>query len=141
MMRRDHSMRPPTPAVTLKFKSPNACSICHEDKDSVWADQQVKQWHEQDYQKPILKWGTLVEATRRGDWRLLDAMMAYISSKDRDEVLAASLIRLLHRCESRAKWPAVAKVLQNDPSPLVRAAAAQALEGYATAHDAGQSDE
>jgi tetratricopeptide (TPR) repeat protein len=135
MTRSDHSMRPPAPAATLKFKSPNACSICHNDKDPAWADQQVKQWHERNYQKPILERGTLVEAARRGDWSRLDAMLVYIGSKDRDEIFAASLIRLLHRCESRAKWPVVAKALQDDPSPLVRAAAAQALEGYATAEN------
>ncbi|MCL5735275.1 MAG: hypothetical protein M1274_06740 [Actinobacteria bacterium] len=29
MTRSDHSMRPPTPAATLRFKSPNACNLCH----------------------------------------------------------------------------------------------------------------
>ncbi len=33
MRRTDHSMLPPTPAATLKFKSPNACNLCHQDKD------------------------------------------------------------------------------------------------------------
>jgi len=132
MTRSDHSMRPPTPAATLKFKSPNACNICHNDKDAAWADQQVRQWHNDDYQKPVLEWAALVDAARRGDWRQLGAILAYVGSKDRDEILAASLIRLLHRCESPAKWPVVIKVLREDSSPLVRAAAAQALDGYVT---------
>ena len=132
MTRSDHSMRPPTPAATLKFKSPNACNICHNDKDAAWADQQVRQWHSDDYQKPVLEWAALVDAARRGDWRQLGAILAYVGSKDRDEILAASLIRLLHRCESPAKWPVVIKVLREDSSPLVRAAAAQALDGYVT---------
>jgi Tfp pilus assembly protein PilF len=62
----------------------------------------------------------------------LSDILAYIGSKDSDEIFAASLIRLLYRCESSAKWPALVKVLQEDSSPLVRAAAAQALEGHAT---------
>ena len=90
----------------------------------------VRQWHRHDYQKPILERASLVDAARKGDWSRLEAILAYIGSKDRDEVFAASLIRLLHRCESAAKWPVLTKALEEDPSPLVRAAAAQALEGY-----------
>ncbi len=133
MTRSDHSMRPPAPAATLKFKSPNACNLCHGDKDPAWADQQVRQWHNDDYQKPLLERAALVDTARRGDWRQLGAILAYMGSKDRDEVVAASLIRLLYRCESQAKWPALIKALGEDASPLVRAAAAQALDGYTTA--------
>jgi len=133
MTRSDHSMRPPTPAATLKFKSPNACNICHDDQDPNWADEYVRQWHEQDYQKPVLERASLVDAARRGDWSRLDAILTYIGSKDRDEVFAASLLRLLAGCESEKKWPAVVKALEEDRSPLVRAAAAQTLHGYLTA--------
>ncbi|MCU0913493.1 MAG: tetratricopeptide repeat protein [Planctomycetes bacterium] len=132
MTRSDHSMRPPTPAATLQFKSPNACNLCHADKDAAWADQQVRQWHKDDYQKPVLERAALLDGARRGDWRQLGAILAYVGSQDREEIYAASLIRLLHQCGSPAKWPVVIKALQEDPSPLVRAAAAQTLEGYAT---------
>ena len=132
MTRSDHSMRPPAPAATVRFKSPNACNTCHKDKDATWADQQVRQWHQRDYQKPVLERAALVDAARRGDWRRLDTILAYIGSKDRDEVFAVSLLRLLHRCEAQAKWPTVIRALQEDSSPLVRAAAAQTLEGCAT---------
>jgi tetratricopeptide (TPR) repeat protein len=132
MARSDHSMRPPTPAATLTFKSPNACNLCHSDKDATWADPHVREWRQRDYQKPVLERATLVDAARRGDWSRLGAILAYIGSKDRDEVFATSLIRLLYRCESQTKWPVVIRALEEDPSPLVRAAAAQALEGYGT---------
>ncbi len=131
MTRSDHSMRPPAPAATLKFKSPNACNICHDDKDASWADQQVRQWHKDDYQKTVLERAALVDAARRSDWRQLGDILAYIGSRDRDEVFAASLILLLSRCESQAKWPTVIKALREDSSPLVRAAAARTLDGYA----------
>ncbi len=130
MTRSDHSMRPPAPAASLRFKSPNACNLCHNDKDAAWADQQVRQWHQRDYQSLILAQGSLIDAARRGDWSRLSDILAYIGSKDRDEVFATSLIRLLHSCESQTKWPVVIKALQENPSPLVRAAAAQALDGY-----------
>ena len=137
MTRSDHSMRPPTPAATLKFKSPNACNLCHKDKDAAWADQQVRQWHKDDYQKPVLERAALVDAARRGDWRPLGAILAYIGSKEREEIFTASLVRLLHGCNSAAKWPVVIQALREDPSPLVRAAAAQTLEGYAAPESLG----
>ena len=132
MTRSDHSMRPPTPAATLTFKSPNACNLCHEDEDAAWADRYVRQWHETDYQRPVLERGRLIDEARRGDWERLGAMLAYIESSGRDEVVAASLLRLLRNCESPTKWPAIMKALREDTSPLVRTAAVQTLDGYLT---------
>lgn len=132
MSRSDHSMRPPTPATTLQFMSPNACNICHEDKDAVWADRYVRQWHDEDYQKPILELANLLDAARRGNWEALDRMLAYMGSADRNEIFAASLIRSMGNCESEAKWRPIIEALKNDPSPLVRAAAAQTLTGHIT---------
>ena len=132
MTRSDHSMRPPMPAATLKFKSPNACNPCHEDKDAAWADDHVRKWHKKDYQHPVLEQASLVDEARRGTWDRLEAILAYISSQSRDEVIAASLLRLLSGCESQTKWPVVIQVLREDASALVRAAAAQTLDGYVT---------
>ena len=50
MGRTDHSMRSPTPATTVAFKSPNACSMCHADHDAAWADQWARKWYRNDYQ-------------------------------------------------------------------------------------------
>ena len=66
MNRSDHSMLPPTPAATLKFQSPNACTLCHKDKSASWADAKVRQWHKQDYQRPVLERAALVDAARKG---------------------------------------------------------------------------
>ncbi len=55
-------------------------------------------------------------------------MTAYVASEDREEVAAASLIRLLRSCPEDGKWPALIQATR-DPSPLVRAAAAESLVG------------
>lgn len=131
MRRTDHSMRPPTPAATLAFKSPNACNLCHRDRDAAWADQQVRQWRPRDYQKPVLQRAALVAAARRRDWSRLPEMLHYINDPAREEVYAAGLIRLLAACTEARTWPALVQALK-DPSPLVRGAAAAALEGHPT---------
>jgi tetratricopeptide (TPR) repeat protein len=53
-------------------------------------------------------------------------MLDYLGSPDRNEVVSASLIHLLRPCENPDKWPALVRSM-SDPSPLVRAAAAEAL--------------
>ena len=131
MRRSDHSMLPPTPAATLAYKSPNACNLCHADKNAAWADNLVRAWRPRDYQAPVLRQAGLVDAARKREWKRLPEMLSYLEEKGRDEVVATSLIRLLRACPDDRKWPAFIQAL-SDPSPLVRGAAAVALTGYVT---------
>lgn len=126
MRRSDHSMRPPTPAATIAFGSPNACNLCHADKDAAWADRLVRNWHENDYQAPVLQRARLIDAARNGDWTKLPDMVAYLNRSDREEIWTTSLVRLLRGCDNEAKWPVLLSCLK-DRSPLVRAAAVDAL--------------
>ena len=135
MTRSDHSMLPPTPAATLRFKSPNACNLCHQDKDAAWADKLVRSWHKDDYQAPVLYRAGLIQAARQRDWSRLPDMLNYLDSKGRDEVFAASLIRLLRACPHETKWAAVLKATQ-DPSPLVRSSALASLADWPTPQSA-----
>lgn len=124
-------MLPPTPATTLAYESPNACNLCHADKDAAWADKWVRDWRSEDYQAPVLHRAGLIEAARKREWKRLPDMLAYLKNDERDEVFATSLIRLLVSCEDERKYPALIAAL-NDPSPLVRSAAAEGLTGYFT---------
>jgi Tfp pilus assembly protein PilF len=132
MNRSDHSMRSPAPAATLAFESPNACNLCHIEEDAAWADKYVRQWYKRDYQKKIIDQARLIDEARKQDWGRLDEMLEYIRRKDRDEIIAASLIRLLRSCELQKKWPGIIKALTDDPSPLVRAGAAEVLDNHIT---------
>ena len=126
MRRSDHSMRPPTPAATLLYNSPNACNLCHTNKDAAWADQRVREWRPRDYQKPVLDRAALIAAARKQDWKKLPDILAYLSSPKREEIQTVSLVRLLADCPSDDKWPVLRNLIA-DPSPLVRGAAAEAL--------------
>ena len=126
MRRSDHSMLPPTPATTLAFKSPNACNLCHKDKDGAWSDEWVRKWRKRDYQAPILYRAGLIEAARKSDWSRLPEMLDYIKGKDQDVVFSASLIRLLRACTDPTVWPTIMDAA-TDPSPLVRSSAVESL--------------
>lgn len=131
MRRHDHSMRPPAPAATAAFGSPNACGICHAGKDAAWADRLVREWYPRDYQAPMLWAGGLVAAARARRWERLGEMGDYVTSRGRNEVVAASLVRLLAACEDARKWPALYAAAR-DPSPLVRGSAARVLAASAS---------
>lgn len=127
MRRSDHSVRPPAPSATIRFGSPNACNICHTNETPQWADKHVREWRQRDYQKPIIEVGELIDAARKGRWSRLPEILAYVEARDRGEVPAASLVRLLANCPEESKWAVVRRVTLRDPSPLVRAAAADLL--------------
>ncbi|MCX7425588.1 MAG: tetratricopeptide repeat protein [Planctomycetia bacterium] len=129
MNRSDHSMLPPVPAATLALKSPNACNLCHADKDAAWADSWVRKWYPRDYQASVIDRASLVDAARKDDWKRLPEVLERIADPKENAVYKASLARLLHNCEDASKWPALRKALE-DASPLVRASAAASLANY-----------
>ncbi len=141
MRRSDHSMRPPVPAASLAFGSPNACTLCHEKKDAGWADRVVRSWRTSStgrggdallgsWERRILQEGRLVSAARRGDWLALPAILAYLEDPERNAVVTSSLVRLLGSCPDPSKFPGLRKLL-GDNSALVRSAAASVLVGDA----------
>ena len=81
MGRTDHSMRPPTPAATIAYKSPNACNQCHTDHDAPWADQWVRKWYPRDYQAEPLRRAALLDAARKNDWQRLPEMLADVAEQ------------------------------------------------------------
>lgn len=131
MRRSDHSMLPPSPSATIAFGSPNACNFCHADKKPKWADDTVRTWRKRDYQAAVLHRAGLVDAARKREWTKLPEMLDYIASKDRDEVFAASLLRLLAASGDPRVGSGLLKAIK-DPSPLVRSAAVTGLQNVAT---------
>ena len=130
MNRSDHSMRSPMPSATIQFKSPNACNMCHTDQTPEWADEYVRKWYKNDYQKETLLLATWIQQLRQQNFAALTDILEYIQSPDRDEVYANSMIRLLRSCPDLQKVPALLSVLRNDTSPLCRSSAADTLTGY-----------
>jgi Flp pilus assembly protein TadD len=131
MKRSDHSMRPPAPAATIEFKSPNACNGCHKDKTPQWADGWVRKWRLRDYQAVVLERGNLIKNARERDWKRLPEMLDAITASDREEVFATSMIRLL-RASQDSRIQKALTVAIKDSSPLVRSSAAESLGLFRT---------
>ena len=101
MMRTDHSMRPPIPAATIAFESPNACNLCHKDKDATWADQWVRKWYPRDYQAEPLA-GPLMDEARKNHWDRLPEMLAEVQTTRPTRSTATDLVGRFLRLSSAA---------------------------------------
>ena len=140
MTRSDHSFRPPSPAASLEFGSPNACVVCHfndhdpmwlntihtNKADSVWANEHVKKWFGAHYQDDMLKLGRMISAARKMDRKKLPEILAYFEDSSCDQAAKVALIRLLEPWDDVRKFSAMYK-LCSDKSEWVRSAAALAL--------------
>ena len=132
MNRSDHSFRPPMPEATIRFKSPNACNMCHTDKTPEWANSIVKQRKNGNYQEETMKWAELLREARLGDWKRLDKILEHIAKEDLNEVVIASFVRTLDNCDKEQKWSTIINALKSK-SPLVRSSAAAGLNGNVSA--------
>ena len=130
MNQSDHSMRPPMPNLSIAVGSRNACVMCHADKDNAWALENIKKWHPE-FEKdtaPEMQRALLVQGLRDGKWETLPAALAYITDSESDPLFVTTLIRLLPPDGDPRQHTILRDLLSNATSPLVRSAAATALD-------------
>jgi Flp pilus assembly protein TadD len=130
MNQSDHSMRPPMPNLSKAVGSRNACVMCHDDKDNDWALQNIKKWHPdfEEHTAHEMERALLVKAMSEGDWDKLPAVLAFIKNPDSDPLFATTLIRQLPPSGDPAQHAILQKLVTDSAHPLVRSAAATALD-------------
>jgi tetratricopeptide (TPR) repeat protein len=124
--RHDHSFRIPRPDASVALGVPNACGHCHDDRSPDWAAAEIRRRHSQ----PNPGFQTFAEsfaAADRGDPGSSVALAAIVADPAHSAIARASALNRLALRPGRIAIDAAAAVLQ-DPSPLVRAAALEALE-------------
>jgi Flp pilus assembly protein TadD len=123
--RRDHSFRVPRPDLSVRLDTPNACTLCHDDKTDAWAAEQVRAWYlEGRSGQP--HFSEVLTAGRAGDPNSADALLALARGSDRPAIVRATALDLL-RGYGQAQADSVADLLA-DPEPLVRRSAATLQE-------------
>jgi len=140
MHRSDHTFRPPSPAASLAFGSPNACNLCHNNPEAIegdfhghkkedieWARDHVFDWHGKDSGAEILELGHIIQACRDGNWKRLPEITAFLESPACDKPSKVAILRLLANCPLPEKWPAIRKQLFSEHE-WVRMAAATTLQ-------------
>jgi Flp pilus assembly protein TadD len=137
MNQSDHSMRPPMPQLSKAVGSRNACVMCHMDKDDDWALEHINEWHP-DFEKNTafeVERALLVQAMRNDDWEKLPDVMDYIANPESDFLFKTTLIRMLPSNLTPEQRQVIYNVILEDAHPLVRSAAATALDADQVAED------
>ena len=131
MNQSDHSMRPPLPNLSIAVGSRNACIICHTNQTDEWALEHVRDWHpnfDQDRAFEMER-ALLVQALRDGDREQLPAALEYMANPRSDPLFATSMIRLLPPSDDPRQHSVLRRLATEAEHPLLRSAAAAALDG------------
>ena len=140
--RRDHSFRIPRPDLSLEYGTPNACTMCHQDKDDAWAWKAYKKWYGEptdDHFSETLAMG------RAGDTSAIALLHRLVSDPKEPPIARATGVVYLSRYQDENTLKSIVKYLQ-DQAPLVRAATTDVLDQAAPLYFAqhmfkGLSDE
>ena len=124
-MRRDHSFNIPDPQLSREIGIPNACTMCHKDKDDAWAAEAlVRALPEQKAEAYRLR-AHAVHAALQGQGNTENLMMAL--RQETVPAWRATLLELLARQPALPEITAAARAASREADPLVRAAAARIL--------------
>ena len=121
---RDHSMSVPAPENTIRHAIPNACNLCHKDRDAAWALTAMNGWYGGASRQKWIRRADAFAAAAKGDRAAMDGLLAIAANPAEGPLARANAISYLPRFAGdprvfRAMLDALA-----DGEPLVRAVAA-----------------
>jgi tetratricopeptide (TPR) repeat protein len=123
--RHDHSLRVPRPDLSVSLGTPNACNMCHTDRDAVWARDHLRTWYGRDaagYQR----YAAALQAGRTGAPGASAATAALVLDESQPAIARATALAQLPRFFDAQSIDTLQRGLR-DSHALVRRAAAGAL--------------
>ena len=121
--RRDHGFRAPRPDISVELGTPNACTRCHTAETDEWAAARAAEW----WPAPRSPhFAGVLAAARRGDPAAAGGLDALAGDADQPAIVRATALE--HLRQYGPGEPRSAAAAAADPDPLLRAAAAGALE-------------
>ncbi|RKX34484.1 MAG: hypothetical protein DRP71_06875 [Verrucomicrobia bacterium] len=125
--RQDHSFRIPRPDLSLTTGSPNACNICHTDKDAAWSLAASREWYGEDWLRTD-HYGEVLHAGRVIAPGSADLLFKVTEDAEQPGIVRATAITLLARRPSPKMFDDLL-IHHRDSDPLVRMATASASAG------------
>ena len=125
--RHEHAFRVPRPDITLSQGSPNACNNCHGDRDAEWAVQAIKEAYGR-WPRGSQQYAGALNAARRGTMNAGPLLQALAMDTEQAGIARATAYAHLGGAPDQTTLMLVQQGL-NDPDPLVRQGALDALEG------------
>jgi predicted CXXCH cytochrome family protein len=124
---RDHSISIPVPENTIRHNVPNACNLCHQDKDPNWALQKMNEWYGDKSRQKWIQRADAFSGAAAGDLSAVPALLQILGDKSQGSLIRANAAGYLGSFPDDPS--AYAAVLQSfsDSEPLVRLTAASAI--------------
>ena len=124
--RHDHGLTIPDPRLTREFGIPNACNRCHKENGNDWSQAAVEKWYGAKMDRHSQRRAGWMAQARQGRASAVNPLMELLATNEIPywKGVAAGLLEPWAQ-ETRV-FAALANLLQ-DPSPLVRVKAVQAL--------------
>ncbi len=124
---RDHSMSVPAPENTIRHGIPNACNLCHTDRDARWSLEKMKGWYGEASRQKWIRRADAFAAAGKGDSAAVPKLIEILSLPGEGPLARANALSHLARFAGDARvFPAMQGAL-GDEQPLVRAVAALRL--------------
>ena len=133
---RDHSMSIPVPENTIRFDIPNACNLCHRDKDAAWSLKQLNGWYGDRSRQKFIRRADAFTQARQADPAAIPALQQILSDVSGGPLIRANAAGYLGNYPND---PSAYEALLHafaDPEPLLRATAATAIKPSAAQREA-----
>ena len=124
--RHDHSIRIPRPDFTARFGTPNACNLCHADRDAAWAAAKIKTWYGR-IAEGHQSFAQAFYNARHGEPGAATLLAALIGDARAPAIARATALSEIARYVGPETIDVLKKGLSDD-DPLVRQAAVGSLE-------------
>ena len=122
--RRDHGFRAPRPDLTASLETPNACNGCHRDRSTQWSVKHFHQWYGTGPREK--HFGETLADARKGLPGLGVELLRLTTTPQQPSIVRATAVSLLRNYPTPDPSRVLRKLV-NDSSPMVRAAAVNAL--------------
>ena len=120
---RDHSMSIPVPENTLNHAIPNACNVCHTDRDAAWALKQMKPWYSDRSRQKLIQRADAFAQARAGDQAAIPKLLDILAKPSEGALVRANAVGHLSRFASDPRAYAAMERATADQEALVRAVA------------------
>ncbi len=124
--RRDHSMRIPRPDLSVVIDTPNACNMCHTDKDPLWALDALKQWGVT-FRDTSSHPARAFERFAQGDNRVVPQLAQLAGDPGTPPIWRATAMEALGTIGGREALQTATQILYDD-DPLLRASTVRAID-------------
>ncbi len=126
--RNDHSFRVPRPDISVEMKNvPNACNLCHQDKEAKWAVEAMKKWYgkvpvgKQKFAHALQGLRNNMEGAPKGLYEVL--------TSDAPTIAKATVTGYLGNYPSKQTYTTTLQMLRSK-DVMTRRAAVQTLESF-----------